>query len=226
MTTKPPALTPTASSTKIDLFLDRLTARNTPSGRLIFGLDATASREEMWSRAIELQSGMFNEVAQIGGLEIQLVYYRGTECRSSQWMTDAQALERAMRKIECVGGYTQIRKILEHARRAHDQTPISTLVFVGDAMEEELDHLCAVANELGSRGVRALMFLEGKDAGAEKAFRAIAKATHGAFARFSTESAKELGDLLRAAASCAVGGLKALESGKSKEAVKLLEQLK
>jgi hypothetical protein len=160
MTTKPPALTPTASPTKIDLFLDRLAARNAPSGRLIFGLDATASREQLWSRAIELQSGMFNEVA--GGLEIQLVYYRGTECRSSQWMTNAQALEQSMRKIQCVGGYTQIKKVLEHARRAHDQTPISTLVFVGDAMEEPIDSLCASANELGSRGVRALMFPRGR----------------------------------------------------------------
>src|SRR5262249_138590 len=154
----PPALTPTASPTKIDLFLDRLAARNAPSGRLIFALDATASREETWNRAIELQSSMFNEVAQIGGLEIQLVFYPGTECRSSQWRTSAKALEQSMRKIQCVGGYTKVRKFLEHARRAHDQTPVSTLVFVGDAMEEKVDEVIGAANALKSRGVKALMF--------------------------------------------------------------------
>jgi hypothetical protein len=216
----------TSSPTKIDLFLDKLAAKNASSGRLIFGLDATASREEMWSRAIELQSGMFDAVSQVGGLEIQLVFYHGTTCHSSQWMTNAKALEQSMRKIQCIGGFTQIKKILDHACRAHDRAPLSTLVFVGDAAEEPIDSLCASANALGSRGVRALMFLEGNSDEAEKAFRAIVKATNGAFARFSPESAKELGDLLRAAAAYAAGGLKALESGKSKEAVKLLQQLK
>jgi hypothetical protein len=224
MTTKTPVPTPTASAAKIDLFLDRLVARNAPNGRLIFALDATASRQPTWDAAVELQAEMFKEVASVGGLEIQLVYYRGTECRSSRWMTDAQALGQAMRKIECIGGYTQIRKVLEHARRTHDQTPISTLVFVGDAMEEQIDELCGAANELGRRGVRALVFFEGDKADAEKAFRAIAKATHGAFARFSSGSAQELRDLLRAAAAYAAGGLKALQG--KKEATKLLEQLK
>src|SRR6516225_567307 len=107
-----PALAPTTSPTKIDLFLDRLAARNAPSGRLIFALDATASRQETWDRAVELQASMFDAVTQVGGLEIQLVFYRGTECCSSRWMTDAQALGQAMRKIKCQGGYTQIRKVL------------------------------------------------------------------------------------------------------------------
>ena len=221
MTTKMPVST--ASPTKLDLFLDRLAAR-CPSGRLIFALDATMSREPTWGQACELQAEMFGEAAAVGGLEISIAYYRGSEWRASEWVTDAHQLGKAMRSVACVGGYTQIAKILDHARRTHDKTPISALVFVGDAVEESLDDLCGRANELGPRGVRCFMFQEGSDKQAEQAFREIARLTAGAFCRFAPGSAQELGALLRAVAVFAAGGLKALQG--KKEAVKLLEQLK
>ena len=46
-------------------------------GRLIFAMDATASREPMWDMASEVHSEMFEAVADIGGLSVQLCYYRG-----------------------------------------------------------------------------------------------------------------------------------------------------
>src|SRR3982074_3149100 len=50
-------------------------------GRLIFALDATMSRQPMWDTACRLQADMFREAAAIGGLDVQLVYYRGlSEC--------------------------------------------------------------------------------------------------------------------------------------------------
>ena len=45
--------------------------------RLIFAMDATASREPTWDRACQVQGQMFLETAALGGLEVQLVYYRG-----------------------------------------------------------------------------------------------------------------------------------------------------
>jgi hypothetical protein len=221
MTAKPPVAT--ASPTKLDLFLDRLAARG-PSGRLLFGLDATMSRQPTWDQACELQAEMFREAAAVGGLEIQVAYYRGNECRKSGWMTDADQLGKAMRRIKTVGGHTQIAEILDHARRVHDKTPISCFVFVGDAMEESLDALCGRANELGSRGVKCFMFQEGPDKEAEQAFREIARLAHGAYCRFAPGSAQELSALLRAVAVYAAGGLTALQG--KKEAIKLLEQLK
>jgi hypothetical protein len=80
---------PTVSaSTEIDAFLTRmqgLSAKTTTvSGRLIFALDATASRQPTWDTACQLQADMFREVAT---LSVQLVYYRGlSECRSSRWL--------------------------------------------------------------------------------------------------------------------------------------------
>jgi hypothetical protein len=91
-------------------------------------------------------------------------------------------------------------------------------------MEEALDALCGRANELGSRGVRVFMFQENEDPKVEQAFREIARLTHGAYCRFAAGSARELGELLRAVAVYAAGGLTALQG--KKEAVKLLEQLR
>jgi len=215
------------SSAKLDLFLDRLATRQSSTGRLIFSLDATMSREATWARAIKLQAEMFSEAAAVGGLEIQLVYYRGRdECTPSCWTTDAHQLGEIMARIECASGETQLAKILAHARREHDKAPIGTLVFVGDAIEESVDTLYVHADELGFRNVRALMFQEGDNPEVEKAFREIARRSRGAYCRFSAESAHELRELLRAAAAYAAGGLRALSNLKAQQAVKLLEQLK
>jgi predicted small metal-binding protein len=223
---KLPTAPSTSSPAKLDLFLDRLAAQSPRTGKLVFALDATASRQPTWDRACELQAEMFTEAAGIGGLEVQLVYYRGQECRASGWMTDGKKLGEIMRRIECVGGFTQIAKVLRHARQAHDKTPISALVFVGDAMEESIDTLCAGAHELGARGIKTFMFQEGDDAEVEKAFREVARLTHGAYCRFAPGAANELRELLRAVAAYAAGGLKALGNMKAATAVKLLEQLK
>ncbi len=199
-------------------------------GRLIFALDATMSRQPTWDQACVLQADMFREAAAGGGLDIQLVYYRGlAECRASPWVAEPERLGELMSRIDCRGGHTQIAKILAHARRENDKAKIGALVFVGDAMEESLDDLCAGAGELGLRNVPAFMFQEGYDPVCEQAFREIARLTRGAYCRFAPGAAHELAELLRAAAAYAAGGMKALadlQARRSTGAVKLIEQLK
>ena len=90
-----------------------------------------------------------------------------------------------MERIDCRGGHTQIGRILGHARKEPHATKVQALVFVGDAMEEAIDDLCAAAGELGLLGVPAFMFQEGDDAIAEQAFREIARLTRGAYCRFA-----------------------------------------
>jgi hypothetical protein len=227
---KAPAATQRA---EIDAFLNRVKALGSAAetgkrGRLIFALDATMSRQPTWDTACRLQADMFREAAGVGGLDIQLVYYRGlAECRSSPWIAKPERLGALMSRIDCRGGHTQIGKILAHARRENDAAKVGTLVFVGDAMEEALDDLCARAGELGLRSVPAFMFQEGYDPVCEQAFREIARLTRGAYCRFAPGAAHELGELLRAAAAYAAGGMKALADLKqSAGAVRLLEQLK
>ncbi|MGB0083922.1 MAG: VWA domain-containing protein [Rhodomicrobiaceae bacterium] len=198
-------------------------------GRLIFAMDATMSRQPTWDMALKLQADMFITVKAIGGLDVQLIYFRSyDQCRASRWVSDPEALAQLMTGIRCLGGFTQIRKVLAHARRETAKQKVNALVYVGDCMEEDIDHLAALAGELGILGVPTFMFQEGHDPKAETAFREIARLTKGAYCRFDAGSAQQLRELLRAVAAYAAGGRRALadlskDGGRSRL---LLEQLK
>ncbi len=180
-------------------------------GRLIFALDATMSRQPTWDMACALQGDMFREAAALGSLDIRLVYYRGfDECRASGWISESTKLQKLMSKIDCQGGNTQIGKVLADARREAAASSVRAVVFVGDAMEEDVDDLCIKAGELGLLKVPVFMFQEGHDAVAEQAFREIARLTGGAWSRFDPGAAAQLRELLRAAAAYAAGGREAL----------------
>ena len=206
-----------STNTDIDEFLRKveLAPRPVPSskrGRLIFGMDATASREPMWDQACHIQSEMFTETAAHGGLDVQLCYYRGFhEFYVSKWVSVASELQRLMSSTRCAGGLTQIARLLEHAIRETQKSRVNALVFVGDAMEENVDSLSDKAGRLGLNGVPAFMFHEGFNPIAEKAFREIASLSGGAYCRFDASSAQQLKDLLAAVAVYAAGGRTALE---------------
>ncbi|MEK9646363.1 MAG: VWA domain-containing protein [Alphaproteobacteria bacterium] len=194
-------------------------------GRLMFALDATASREPTWDRACHLQAEMFQATDGLGGLDVQLVFYRGFgECKSSPWVSTSDELVSRMVKVRCLGGRTQLRKVLRHAIKATDQKRVNALVFVGDSLEEEIDEVCDAAGELGVRGVPAFLFQEGNDPIATSAFRQIARLTGGAHCSFDLSSAAQLRELLSAVAVFAAGGRIALEnySKRGGEAVRMI----
>ena len=119
-------------------------------GRLMFALDATMSRQAAWDRACAIQADMFDEAGKVGGLDIQLVYFRGFgECRASKWVSDTSRLRDLMTRIDCRGGLTQIRKVLRRAIEETRTEKVQAVVYVGDCMEEGVDELCARAGELG-----------------------------------------------------------------------------
>jgi hypothetical protein len=149
---------PTQPSKRVTDFLEKVQSARV---RLIFALDATASRQPTWDASAKLQAEMFIEAGKIGGLEIQLVYYRGLdECKASHWTSDARELAHTMSRIICVSGPTQIGKIIAHARREHQHQPVNAVVFVGDAMEESPPTLFDAAAGLG---VPLFLFQEGGD---------------------------------------------------------------
>jgi hypothetical protein len=194
-------------------------------GRLIFALDATMSRQPTWDKAQQLQGEMFEEAGKVGTLDVQLVYFRGyNECRASRWVSDTRALRDLMTGIDVRAGNTQIGKVLGHARKETAKRKVDVLVYIGDALEEPVDTLAAVAGELGMLGVRMFVFQEGRDAAVERGFRELARLSRGVYGRFSAGAAGELAALLRAAAVYAAGGLKAL--AKSGASPLLIEQLK
>lgn len=224
-----------ANPAEVEAFLRKLAAVPPPAkgagqgGRLLFALDATASREATWDHAARLQAEMFEAASGLGGLQVQLAYYRGFgEFEASEWTTDAKALLRRMTGVFCLAGETQIAKVLKHAIAETRKRKVDALVFVGDCAEEDIDHLGKLAGELGVLGVPAFMFHEGDDPIAVFAFGQIARLTGGACCRFDAGSARALRELLRAVAVYAAGGRAALEAYGRKqggEVLRLVDQM-
>lgn len=223
-----------SSMADVDVFLSRVRSLSPAPGtggrgRLIFAMDATMSRQPTWDLAMGLQADMFSAVKSVGGLDVQLIYFRGFgECRASKWVRDPEALARLMTQVHCLGGHTQIGKVLSHARRENARGRVNAMVYVGDCMEENVDDLAALAGELGMLGVKVFLFQEGGNRTAETAFREIARLTGGAWCRFDAGSAAQLRELLAAVAVYASGGHKALEDlshSRGGKARLLLDQL-
>ncbi|HUU25286.1 MAG TPA: VWA domain-containing protein [Methyloceanibacter sp.] len=218
-----------SSRSEVDAFLNQVRGLQPAAsgrGRLVFAMDATMSRQPTWDLALTLQSDLFSAVKEVGGLDVQLMYFRGfNECQASRWVGDPDALAGLMRQVHCEGGHTQIRKVLSHARQENEKRKVNALVYVGDCMEEDVDHLSQLAGELGLVGVPVFLFQEGDDPRAALAFKEIARLSRGAHCRFDAGSAGQLRELLTAVAVYATGGRKALETSKSGAAVRLLEQL-
>lgn len=197
------------------------------NGRLILALDATMSRQPTWDMACELQGQMFDAVGDTGRLNVQLVYFRGLgECRASKFVADTAALKTLMTQIQCRSGETQIGKVLSHALKETGIGKVDAVVYIGDAMEESRDELADKAGRLGLRGVPVFVFQEGADAGAELAFKDIARLSKGAWFRFDRKAASALAKLLSAVAVFATGGIAALEARGRPEDVRMIAHLK
>jgi hypothetical protein len=222
-----PAITSTSSSgvptrSRVEEFL----AKHDPvRARLIVAADATASREGLWDMSVGLTGEMFQAVAGIGGIDVQLVHYKGFgRCHASQWVSDPKKLAGIMASVRCEAGHTQIGRVLRHILREHAQKKINAAVVISDACEEHESDLYNAARELG--GVPVFMFQEGNDDRVAGIYAEIARITSGAVAKFDSGAAARLADLLKAVAAFAAGGIKALEAQKSAAATLLLTQMK
>ena len=209
---------PTRSSrSEIESFLRKAAAappvkRGEEPGRLVFAMDATASREPTWNQACEIQGQMFLETESLGGLEIQLCHYGGfRQFEASPWLADSRSLLARMTAVRCAAGKTQITRVLRHVQAETRRRKVQALVFVGDCMEEDIDELAHEAGSLGLLGVPAFMFHEGHDPVSARAFKQIARLSGGAFCPFDANSARQLRELLTAVAVYAAGGRRALE---------------
>ena len=219
----------------VEAFLARVRDLPTPApgtgnGRLVLAMDATMSRQHSWDMALEIQGDMFAEAGRIGGLDVQLVYFRGFgECRASKWTPDTAVLARLMSGIRCQGGRTQIGRVLKHLKGEAAAGKVNACIYIGDALEEDIDPLAELAGEVGLLGIPVFMFQEGHDAAAETGFREIARLTRGAYFRFGSDAARILRELLSAVAVYAAGGFTALENHSARRggaASLLLKQMK
>ena len=187
--------------------------KSNANGRLIFAMDATASREPMWDLASHIQAEMFKSVSDIGGLSIQLCYYRGfNEFQSFEWTDQAPKLLNSISSVRCLAGKTQISKVFRHALEQSQHSSVQALVFIGDAMEENVDKLGNLAGQLGIYKTPIFCFQEGKDPVVSRAFQQFSQLSGGAHCTFDSSSAHILAGLLKAVARYSVGGLHALKN--------------
>lgn len=194
---------------------------------MIFALDATASRQPSWDQACQLQSEMFLATDNLGGIQLQLCYYRGfNEFHYSPWLQDGDALQRIMNAVQCLGGHTQIERVLMHALRENSDEAIKAVIIIADAVEEDVDRLCEKSGQLGMMKIPIFVFQEGFDKNAKNCFQQMAKLSNGAYANFNEQSAQHLSDLLGAVATYAAGGRSALLKLNSASAKQLLQQLR
>jgi hypothetical protein len=219
----------------VEAFLARVRDMPAPApdgarGRLVLAMDATMSRQPSWDMALSIQGDMFAEAGRVGGLDVQLVYFRGfDECRASKWTPDTAVLARLMSGIRCQGGSTQIGRVLKHLKAEAAAGKVNACIFIGDALEEPIDDLARQAGEIGLLGIPVFMFQEGRNAAAEAGFREIARLTRGAYFRFGSDAGKILRELLAAVAVYAAGGFAALENHSARRggaAALLLGQMK
>jgi len=210
------------SPSAVDAFVrevSRLPAAGTGGrGRILFAMDATASREPTWDAATSQQGEMFVAASELGGIDVRLAFYRGyDEFKVSRWTSDGRELARLMGSVRCLAGRTQIARLLRYAGEQKRESRLDVVVFVGDCCEEDVDEVGHVAGELGLLGLPVFVFQEGDDRTASRLFPQIAKLTRGAWCKFDRTSPDQLRRLLGAVAAYAAGGREALlKYGKDK----------
>ena len=195
--------------------------------KLIFALDATASRELTWDLASSLHAELFT-AAKSANLAVQLVHFGGfNQFQASPWNSSPEQLLRNMQQVRCLGGMTQIRRVLSHIlnESSTDQF-VKAAVYIGDMCEEPMAEILNTAGQLGLRQVPVFVFQEGNERYATEVFRSIAERSGGAHMPFESGSAAQLAELLNAAVVYATEGLEAARRLGTPMTKKLLTQIK
>ncbi len=196
-----------------------LEARRSGVPRVLFAIDATESRKDMWAKAQVAQRSLF-EIAD-GDVAVQLGYFSGNRFYSGSWTHEAAVLAGEMERVECQQGFTQIADVLRHAwKLATEPAGLAALVYVGDHVEAGDKRLALQARWLRQIGVRGFFFQDkaGCSCGfchlnlpaGEEFMRQYAAAMHGVFYPLDKDSGATLAGLLKAVAAFSTGGHQAL----------------
>ena len=179
--------------------------------RLVFGIDATASREPAWQAARETTNALFDALP--GQLDVALAVHGGSELHTFTGFTSQPGeLRDTAAGIVCRAGGTRLVEVLARSRDAGD---VRVVVYIGDVFEEDADEAAAVADTLRLRGCRVVILHDRGQAPAYdpsvEVFQDIARRTGGAVLPFDARSKGKLREILEAVATLAVGGVKLLQ---------------
>lgn len=194
--------------------------------RLIFGFDATASREPAWAAARQVTDALVRALP--GELDVALAVHGGSRLHTfTEFTTDPNALRDRAASVTCIAGHTQLLPILS---RALSSAGVRVITYIGDVYEESPARGRKLADELGRRGTRLIVLHDVADWTARRdaeLFLDLARRTGGCVLPFDAGAPGRLREFLAAIAVFAVGGAELLQQkrGELPGAVILLRHL-
>ena len=178
--------------------------------RLVFAVDATASREPAWAVARRLTDTLVKALP--GELDVALAVHGGSRVHTfSAFTSDAAALRDHAAGVTCEAGMTRLLPILSASLK---QPALRVVLYIGDVFEESMPQGRRLADEMGTRGIRLIVLHDTTDHTARRdteVFWDFAKRTGGCVVPFDASAPGRLLDLLSAVAVYAVGGEKLLQ---------------
>ncbi len=178
--------------------------------RLVFGFDATASREPAWAAARQVTDALVRALP--GELDVALAVHGGSRLHTfTEFTANPAALRDRAAAIQCMAGYTQMLPILSRALAAPG---VRVVTYIGDVFEELVGRARKLADEMGRRGMRLFVLHDVADWNARRdaeIFLDIARRTGGCVLPFDANAPDRLRELLAAVAVYAVGGETLLE---------------
>jgi hypothetical protein len=194
--------------------------------RLVFAVDATASREPAWKAARQVTDALVKALP--GELDVALAVHGGSRVHTfTAFTSDAATLRDRAAGVACEAGLTRLLPILNASLK---QQAVKVIVYIGDVFEENLPHGRQLADSLGARGTKLIVLHDTADPSARRdaeIFWDLAKRTGGCVLPFDANAPGRLRDLLAAVAVYAVGGEQLLRERRDAlpGAVALLENL-
>lgn len=193
--------------------------------RLVFGIDATASREPAWEAAKKITDSLFTTLP--GELDVALaVHGGGVVSMFSAFSSDVQRFRDLAAGVSCRAGHTQLVPLMQRTREHPD---VKVFLYIGDCFEESEEEAYEAADALKARGIRAVMLHDASsgDMAARRVFEEIAKRTGGVCLDFYGGDRQAMKNIFEAVAVLAVGGIKLLQQRRSQlpGAAKLLPYL-
>ena len=194
--------------------------------RLVFAVDATASREPAWIAARQVTDALVKALP--GELDVALAVHGGARVHTFTGFTNnAATLRDRAAGVACEAGMTRLLPILSTTLK---QQSVRVVIYIGDVFEESLSHGRRLADQLGARGTKLIVLHDTADPSARRdaeLFWDLAKRTGGCVLPFDASAPGRLRDILAAVAVYAVGGEKLLRERRHElaGAVALLDEL-
>jgi hypothetical protein len=204
----------------------QLPATTVTRPRLIFGFDATASREPAWATARTVTDALVKALP--GELDVALAVHGGSMLHTfTAFTADPATLRDRAAGIRCIAGMTRLLPILS---RALSNPGVRVVTYIGDVFEESPVRGRSLADAMGLKGIKLIVLHDVADWNARRdaeVFLDLARRTGGCVLPFDADAPARLRDLLAAVAVYAVGGTEMLEAKRDEMpgAVMLLEHL-